>query len=176
MIMEQPNREGHVHGYARMSTTEQCESRSLEDQERRLRQLAQAYYADRQFILWMEPDAAGSTALTQRKTGEKMIAALRAGDIVIASSLDRLFRDVQDAVTQIAEFSAKEVGCILLDLGPTPIGKTGAGQLLFHTLDAFAQFERPRLHDRLSENREGRRNEPAQPENFGFGEPERPRR
>jgi DNA invertase Pin-like site-specific DNA recombinase len=47
-------------------------------------------------------------------------------------------------LTQIKEFSANEVGCILLDLGPTPITKTGAGQLQFQMLAAFARFERRR--------------------------------
>ena len=50
--MDQP-KPGRVHDYARMSFVEQRHDVSLEDQERQLRELAQAYYADRELILWL---------------------------------------------------------------------------------------------------------------------------
>jgi ABC-type oligopeptide transport system ATPase subunit len=47
-----------MRAYARMGFVEQRRDVSLEDQERQLRELARAYYADRELILRLELDAA----------------------------------------------------------------------------------------------------------------------
>jgi DNA invertase Pin-like site-specific DNA recombinase len=131
---------GQVHLYCRVSTVEQSrEGYSLGEQERQCRVIAETYYPDREIVLWVE------------------VAALRAGDVLIASKLDRVFRSLVDALTQIEDFVARDVACILLDMGVEPISNTGAGKLQFQLLSAMGEFERNRMRERQADSREARR-------------------
>ena len=150
---------GHqVHLYCRVSTAEQSrEGYSLGEQERQCRAIAETLYSDREITLWVEPGVSGAVPLAKRKTGGQMVAALRAGDVLIASKLDRVFRSLIDALTQIEEFTAREIACVLLDMGPEPISSTGAGKLQFQLLSAIREFERTRLRERLADGLAARR-------------------
>lgn len=149
---------GQVHLYCRVSTAEQSrEGYSLGEQERQCRAIAETYYSDREIVLWVEPGASAGVALAKRKTGAQMVAALRAGDVLIASKLDRVFRSLVDALTQIEDFVARDVACILLDMGVEPISDTGAGKLQFQLLSAMGEFERNRMRERQADRREARR-------------------
>ena len=86
-----------------------------------------------------------------------MVAALRAGDVMIASKLDRVFRSLIDALTQIEDFVARDIACVLLDMGVEPISNTGAGKLQFQLLSAMGEFERNRMRERQADSREARR-------------------
>jgi putative DNA-invertase from lambdoid prophage Rac len=149
---------GQVHLYCRVSTVEQSrEGYSLGEQERQCRVIAETYYPDREIVLWVEPGVSAGVALAKRKTGAQMVAALRAGDVLIASKLDRVFRSLVDALTQIEDFVARDVACILLDMGVEPISNTGAGKLQFQLLSAMGEFERNRMRERQADSREARR-------------------
>jgi putative DNA-invertase from lambdoid prophage Rac len=150
-----------VHGYTRVSSLEQArEGYSLGEQERLLREIADRHHPDREFLLWSDPGVSGSVPLAERPEGGTMVTALRGGDLVIATKLDRVFRDMRDALNQVEEFRTRQIDCILLDICPdlkSITGQTSAGQFNFQVLAAAAQFERSRLRERLADSREARR-------------------
>jgi hypothetical protein len=55
---------------------------------------------------FIERGVSGSVPLGERPEGGKLLAALQAGDIVIAAKLDRMFRSALDALTVIKDFQA----------------------------------------------------------------------
>jgi Resolvase, N terminal domain len=86
-----------------------------------------------------------------------MVAALRAGDILIASKLERVFRNLVDALAQIEKFAAGEIACIMLDIGAEPLNRSGAGKFHFQLLAALAEFERNRTSERIRDSVAARR-------------------
>ena len=147
-----------VHAYCRVSSAEQSrQGYSLEEQERQCRRIALSRYPDHEFVLWSEPGVSAGIPLAKRKMGGQMVDALRAGDILIASKLDRVFRNLIDALTQIESFAAREITCILLDIGAEPLNRTGAGKLQFQMLSALAEFERNRISERIRDSLDARR-------------------
>jgi putative DNA-invertase from lambdoid prophage Rac len=147
-----------VHAYCRVSTAEQSSrGYSLEEQERQCRRTALARHPNHEFVLWSEPGVTAGVPLAKRKVGARMVAALRAGDVLIASKLDRVFRNLIDALTQIEEFAARQITCIMLDIGAEPINRTGAGKLHFQMLSALAEFERNRISERVRDSYNARR-------------------
>jgi putative DNA-invertase from lambdoid prophage Rac len=160
---------GKVHAYCRVSTPEQSSrGYSLEEQERQCRRTALARHPNHEFVLWSEPDVTAGVPLAKRKVGARMVAALRAGDVLIASKLDRVFRNLIDALTQIEDFAARQIACIMLDIGPEPINRTGAGTLHFQMLSALAEFERNRISERVRDSYNARR---ANNVNISSGQP-----
>ena len=150
---------GYVHAYTRVSTLEQAESGySLGQQEHLLTLHAKLRYPEREFRLWTDPGVSGSIPLAKRSAGGELVAALRAGDILIVGRLDRIFRNMVDALNQVECFARRNIAFIALDIGESPIGHIGsAEQLRFHLLAAAAQFERSRLRERFSDSLEARR-------------------
>jgi putative DNA-invertase from lambdoid prophage Rac len=148
-----------VHAYTRVSSLEQAEGGySLGQQEHLLTLHAKLQYPDREFRLWTDAGVSGSIPLANRRAGGGLVAALRAGDILIVSRLDRIFRNMLDALNQVERFTRHEIAFIALDLGEAPIGQIGsAEQLRFHLLSAAAEFERSRLRERLADSLETRR-------------------
>jgi putative DNA-invertase from lambdoid prophage Rac len=149
---------GRIHAYTRVSSLEQAqEGYSLGEQERQLREIAARHHPDRDFLLWSDPGVSGSVPLAERPEGGNMVKTLRGGDLVIATKLDRVFRDMRDALNQVEEFRARQIHCILLDICPdlkSITGQNSAGQFNFQVLAAAAQFERSRLRERLADSRE----------------------
>jgi DNA invertase Pin-like site-specific DNA recombinase len=85
----------HV-GYARVSTTDQDLSAQLDALRK-----AGATVVYREKI---------SGALAHRPALKKMVAALRRGDLVIVTRLDRLGRSVRELLNLLADFDQKGVG------------------------------------------------------------------
>ena len=78
-----------------------------------------------------------------------MFARLKAGDIVIASKLDRLFRSALDALQTVEILRAKGVKLHLLDLGGDVAGN-GISKLFLTIASAFAEAERDRIRERVT--------------------------
>ena len=150
-----------IHAYTRVSTTEQAqEGYSLGEQERQLREIAARQSPDKDFRLWSDPGVSGSVPLAERPEGGNMVKALRGGDLVIATKLDRVFRDMRDALNQVEEFRDRQIDCVLLDICPdlkSITSQNSAGQFNFQVLAAAAQFERSRQRERQADSREARR-------------------
>jgi DNA invertase Pin-like site-specific DNA recombinase len=153
------NRGCVVHAYTRVSSPEQTESGySLGYQELQLTQYAKLHYPESEFRLWSDPGVSGSISLTDRSAGQNLVAALRAGDVLIVSRLDRIFRNMLDALNQLECFTRRNISFIALDIGEGPIGHIdSAEQLRFHLLSAAAQFERSRTRERILDSIEARR-------------------
>ena len=108
---------GNVYGYVRVSTGRQAaEGESLEVQERHLRGycIMQGLLAPTMLV---EGGVSGSAPLAQRHERSKRLGLLRAGDVVIASKLDRMFCSALDALQAVEELKKRGVSLVLIDLG-----------------------------------------------------------
>jgi DNA invertase Pin-like site-specific DNA recombinase len=83
----------------------------------------------------------------------KMVAALRRGDLVIVTRLDRLGRSVCELLNLLAEFDKLGVG--FRSLGdPWCDTTTAHGRLMLTVLGGLAEFERELIRSRTTEGRE----------------------
>jgi DNA invertase Pin-like site-specific DNA recombinase len=93
-----------------------------------------------------------SGARTDRPQLSKMVAALRRGDPVLVSRLDRLGRSVRELLNLLDEFGTRGVG--FKSLGdPWCDTTTPHGRLMLTVLAGLAEFERSLIIARTSEGR-----------------------
>jgi DNA invertase Pin-like site-specific DNA recombinase len=105
--------------------------------------------------------AAGATAIFREKISgvradrpqlKKMVAALKRGDLVIVTRLDRLGRSVRELLNLLAEFDKLGVG--FRSLGdPWCDTTTAYGRLMLTVLGGLAEFERELIRQRTGEGR-----------------------
>ena len=125
-------------GYARVSTG----SQSLEAQEAALR----AAGAEKIFSEKV------SGIITDRRQLGKAINALREGDVLLVTRLDRLARSTRDLLNVLATVSEKGAG--FKSLADAMIDTTSPhGKLIVAVLGALAEFERSIILSRTSEGR-----------------------
>lgn len=141
-----------IYGYARVSTTDQAEGTSLEDQRRRiegaglvLNQAIDNTYED--------AGVSGSTPLQERPAGGQLFGQLEAGDTVVVAKLDRLFRNAQDALAKAEHWKEAGVNLVILDMGLDPVTDSGISKLMFTMLAAMAEWERERIRERMAEGK-----------------------
>lgn len=139
-------------GYARVSTAEQAadDRTSLAEQERVIKGMAMARGIG-QFDLQLYVDAgvSGSIALQDRPEGGKLFADAKRGDVVVASKLDRMFRDALDAQQVYQHFKKNGIDLILYDMGVESVIKDGMSKMFFIVISAFADLERTRITERM---------------------------
>jgi putative DNA-invertase from lambdoid prophage Rac len=141
-----------VYGYARVSTLRQAsEGESLDVQQRQLEGYAHMHGLTFTEIA-VEEGVSGSVPVEQRPVGGALFAKLKAGDIVIAAKLDRLFRSALDALTVVESLKARGVKLHLLDLGGDIAGN-GLSKLFLTIAAAFAEAERDRIRERVSQSK-----------------------
>lgn len=138
--------------YARVSNfNKRNEGQSLDNQIERL-----AFYAKSKGLevteVFADKDVSASVPLEKRKQGRRLLASLKKGDTVIATKLDRVFRNSLDALQTVERFKKKGVELHLLDLGGS-VTSGGVAQLFFTMLAAFAEFERERIGERIKESK-----------------------
>jgi putative DNA-invertase from lambdoid prophage Rac len=146
------------YGYARVSTALQAdEGESLEVQRRKIegRALELGVTLDHVYV---ERGVSGSRPLEQRPQGKLLLAALKPGDTVIASKLDRMFRSASDALRVLETLKRQRVSLVLLDMGGDVTGD-GITKLVFTILSAVATFERERLQERIREGKAHQRDQ-----------------
>jgi putative DNA-invertase from lambdoid prophage Rac len=142
-----------VYGYVRVSTDRQAdEGESLEVQRRKIEGRAKenGWTLDKVFV---ERGVSGAKPLGERKEGKAMLSALKPGDVVIASKLDRMFRSAHDALTVLQDLKSLGVSLWLLDMGGDVTGN-GISALVFTILSAVATFERERIQERIRDTKE----------------------
>lgn len=87
-----------------------------------------------------------SGASARRPALDQLIAAARAGDVIVVWRLDRLGRSLPHLIGLIADFRMRGVGfvslCEAIDTD------TASGRLLFHVMGALAEFERALISER----------------------------
>ena len=139
-----------VYGYTRVSTQSQSDDGlSLDAQERQLQGYAMmnGFDLDQVFV---ERAVSGWKPLMSRPEGERLSAVLSQGDIVLCPKLDRMFRSARDALVVSDELKKRGVSLHLLDLGGDVTGN-GVSKVFFTIVAAFAEFERDRIAERISD-------------------------
>jgi putative DNA-invertase from lambdoid prophage Rac len=145
-----------VYGYVRVSTVAQVkDGESLDVQRRKIegRALELGKTLDHVYV---EEGVSGSKPLADRPAGRALLAAVKLGDTVICSKLDRMFRSASDALDVLEEFKKRKIALYLLDLGGDCTGD-GIAKLVFTILSAAAEFERFRTRERVLETVADRR-------------------
>lgn len=142
-----------IYGYIRVSTDQQATTgHSLDAQ----RAAIEAYCAARSWepTIYVESGVSAGKALRDRPEGSKLVGntrkgiagALKPGDHVIATKLDRLFRNVLDCMTCVEDWRRRDITMHLLDLqiDTSSIG----GKLMLQILSAVAEMERGMISER----------------------------
>ena len=94
-------------------------------------------------------------AVAERPQGALLWAQIQPGDVVIAPKLDRLFRSALDALQTVEALKAKGVHLHLLNLGGDIAGN-GLSKLFLTIAAAFAEAERDRIRERVSQVNDSR--------------------
>lgn len=137
-----------VFGYVRVSTAEQANNGdSLDTQRQQITGYAmmKGWQVAEFFV---EGGVSGSVPLAERAEGERLLAAVSAGDVIVTAKLDRLFRSAADALVTLEELKAQGVGLHMIDLGGDVCGN-GISKLVFTILSAVAENERDRIRERI---------------------------
>ena len=139
-----------TYGYARVSTARQSEDgESLDVQQRVLAGYATMHglVIDQVFI---ERGVSGSKPLADRPQGRALLDALKSGDVILTSRLDRMFRSALDALDVLGKMQKRGISLHMIDLGGDVTGN-GISKLVFTILSAVAEAERDRIRERISE-------------------------
>ena len=129
--------------YLRVSTTDQTTA----NQERELRQVAQR--AGWQVVhVYKDHGISGAKGRNKRPAfdGLHKAAAQRKFDVVMAWSVDRLGRSLQDLIAFLSEIHAVGVDLFLHQQGLDTTSP--AGKALFQMMGVFAEFERSMIRNK----------------------------
>jgi DNA invertase Pin-like site-specific DNA recombinase len=137
-----------VYGYCRVSTAEQANvGLSLDTQ----RQQITGYTMIKGWLVaefFIEAGVSGSVPLADRPEGQRLLAALQSGDIIITAKLDRAFRSAADALGTLEQLKEDKIGLHMIDLGGDVTGNS-ISKLVFTILSAVAENERDRIRERV---------------------------
>ena len=130
--------------YLRVSTIEQTTS----NQERELRQAAERAGWEVTKV-YRDHGISGAKSRDKRPAFDALCrdATKRQFDVVMAWSVDRLGRSLQDLVTFLSELHALKVDLFLHQQGLDTT--TPAGKAMFQMLGVFAEFERSIIQERV---------------------------
>jgi putative DNA-invertase from lambdoid prophage Rac len=159
-----------VYAYTRVSTDSQAENgQSLEVQQRQI----EGWAMQRDWPITrvvVEAGVSGGIPFADRPEGGKLWERLGRGDVVVASKLDRLGRNLFDCLAVSQNFQGRGISLYLLDIngGTDPVTGNGHSKLFLSMLGAFAEFERDRIGERI---REAKRQQKARNEYSGGAVP-----
>lgn len=146
-------------GYIRCSTADQAKDNrpSLQVQTDVIEGIARVRGANKFDVqIFTDAGVSGATKLSFRPAGADLLKAMKPGDVVIASKLDRMFRSAGDAVTMFEEFKAAGVDLILYDISAEPLS-SAVGKMTLTILAAVADMERQRILERTTAGRKARK-------------------
>ena len=140
-----------IYGYLRVSSIMQVEGDSLDTQAKQIT----AYAASKNWNvptenIYIEAGVSGSIDFNERPEGKRLISALKSGDTIIFTKLDRAFRNVRNAFNTLHELKQIGVNVHFLDLGGEVTGN-GIGAIVFAVMSAFSAFEKDRIATRIRE-------------------------
>ena len=147
--------------YLRVSTSDQ----NTDNQEHELRQVAER--AGWTVVkVYRDHGISGAKGRDQRPAFDGLCkdACGRKFDIVMAWSVDRLGRSLQDLVGFLAELHALKIGLCLKQQGIDTI--TPAGKALFDMMGVFAEFERAIIQERVRAGLKRAKDEGARPASY----------
>ena len=131
--------------YTRVSTDQQ----TTENQDRELREIA-ARSGWQIMEVYQDHGISGAKSRDQRPAFDALCrdATRRKFDLVMAWSVDRLGRSLQDLVAFLSELHAAGIDLFLLQQGIDTT--TPAGKAMFQMMGVFAEFERAMIRDRVN--------------------------
>ena len=144
-----------VYGYTRVSTEDQVENTSLEDQARQIKGIALTHNLALDHI-YEERGVSGAVPLLRRDEGCKL-AFLRQGDTVIVSKLDRMFRDARDALNVIGDWEDAGINLILNGYGNVMDKSNPNGRFMLEIMAVFSGEERRRIRERVLAGRKAKK-------------------
>lgn len=144
-----------VYGYTRVSTEDQVENTSLEDQARQIKGIALTHNLELTHI-YEEKGVSGAVPLLRREEGCKL-AFLRAGDTVIVSKLDRMFRDARDALNVIGDWEDAGINLIINGYGNVMDQSNPHGRFMLEIMAVFSGEERRRIRERVLAGRKAKK-------------------
>ena len=130
--------------YLRVSTTDQTTA----NQERELRQVADRM--GREIVhVYKDHGISGAKSRDKRPAFDALIrdANQRKFDVIMAWSVDRLGRSLQDLVSFLSELHALHIDLFLHQQGLDTT--TPAGKAMFQMMGVFAEFERAIIRERV---------------------------
>lgn len=142
-----------LHIYTRVSSHEQATDNktSLQEQENIGMMYAQMQGLSKFDVqVYADKGVSGSTKMSFRPEGSRLLETVQAGDTVIASKMDRIFRSAIDALATVEALKTKSVDLVLFDMGIQSVFRDGPAKLFFTMLAAFAEFERGRIVERIT--------------------------
>ena len=98
--------------------------------------------------MFVERGVSGAKPLRDRPEGQRLLAMLEAGDVLITPKLDRMFRSALDALDVLGQIQKRGVILHMVDLGGDVTGN-GISKLVFTILSAVAEAERDRIRERI---------------------------
>ena len=130
--------------YLRVSTTDQTTA----NQERELREVASRTGHEIVHV-YKDHGVSGAKGRDQRPAFDRLCkdAAQRKFDVVMAWSVDRLGRSLQDLIAFLSELHALRIDLFLHQQGLDTT--TPAGKAMFQMMGVFAEFERSMIQERV---------------------------
>jgi len=139
-----------IAGYLRVSTDEQAETgHSLSEQKERLEAYSKAMNWDKPTFYIDDGYTAGSLKRPQMQQLLKDVENQKV-DILVTTKLDRLSRNLLDLL-QVIKFIENN-NCNYVSATESFDTSTAAGRMVLHLLGVFAEFERGRISERVTDN------------------------
>lgn len=135
-----------VLGYARVSSRDQAEGTSLQDQQSAIRAYAKTRGLDVARV-YVEAESAVYEKLEKRDQIRLLQKEVRAGDVVVCDKLDRWSRDPEFTYRSVREILAAGAGLYFVAEGIDPSTSAGDSALTFRV--AIAREEHKRIKERM---------------------------
>jgi DNA invertase Pin-like site-specific DNA recombinase len=134
--------------YRRVSTGEQgTAGTSLDGQSEELTQLA-VHMGAPLTIDFVEVESGAAGKEERRVEVARLLATVRAGDVVAVTKFDRFTRDLEFAIRKVREILAK--GARFISIAEGEFDRSPEGELKLSIWASIAQMERARIYDRTN--------------------------
>ncbi len=148
---------GRVFSYARVSTLEQAKGYSIQGQEDAAKKAFEMRgYAAQGYAwlgTWADEGVSGSKSMMDRPAGRKMLAELKAGDVLLLPKLDRGFRKVGDFIATCEMLKQRGVVIFIIDQNLEFDPNNPITMFTLQVMSAFAELERGMIRARCGEGR-----------------------
>lgn len=143
-----PTRPRRVRGYARVSSEEQARGTSLADQQDAIKREAAARgAAASDVVLYVEAESAVYERIERRDEMRRLLADVKAGDLVLCDKLDRWSRDPEFTYRTMRELKAAGASVFFVAERCDPFTPEGDTMLTWRA--AMAREEHKRIRERM---------------------------
>lgn len=152
---------GAIYLYARVSTKRQAESgQSIETQVEHGRDIARNQLGADPDDVFIDAPVSGSVELAERPDGGRVFDLLGDGDVLVASRLDRLYRDAVDGLLSTIELVERGTRIIVGDFGELNIDDPMRRFMFIQAL-AMAEYEKAKAVERTRDVKRSQANKNA---------------